>query len=512
MLIVLLSCRRNEPPTCIITHPSHNAVFTVGASIPISVNADDPDGTVLEVRLFFDNIGIVTMANFPFNFELNTDEYDVGNYTLKATVTDNSGLEASDEIQITIDADLPSVTTGEISEITASSATCGGYVVSDGGSSVTARGVCWSTSQNPTLSDIFTTDGNGTGNFTSLITELSCETTYYVRAYATNSSGTAYGSQVNFTTSSCPVRLPTVTTSSVSSITENSAISGGNVTDDGGGSVTSKGVCWSTSQNPTLSDNNTNDGTGTGSFTSSLTGLMSNTTYYVRSYATNIVGTQYGPEVSFQTLAISVTDFDGNIYQTVTIGDQVWMAENLKVTHYSDGSVILLVVDNSDWDALSYADKAYCWYDNNPTNGDTYGALYNWAGAMNGTSSSDTNPSGAQGVCPAGWHLPSDTEWTELIDYLGGDKIAAGKLKETGIKHWDSPNTGATNESGFTALPGGYRFYGSFYDAGGYANFWTATESSDSSAWSQLFFYDSTGLQHVVAEKRGGLSVRCVKN
>ena len=131
---------------------------------------------------------------------------------------------------------------------------------------------------------------------------------------------------------------------------------------------------------------------------------------------------------------------------------------------------------------------------------------------MNGAGSSSADPSGIQGVCPTGWHLPSDAEWTELVDYLGGETIAAGKLKESGNMHWNSPNIGATNETGFTALPGGYRFYGEFYDIGGYANFWTAMESSGTSAWTRFFYYDSAGLQRNATEKRGGLSVRCVRD
>ena len=164
----------------------------------------------------------------------------------------------------------------------------------DGGLEVTARGVCWSTNSNPTISDSHSTDGNGTGNFTSIITGLEDNTTYYVRAYATNGVGTAYGNELTFATPT----LPTVTTIAVTNIDATSATSGGNVTDDGEATVTARGVCWSTSHNPTISDSYTTNGTGTGSFTSSLTNLTPNTTYYVRAYATNSVGTAYGSEVS----------------------------------------------------------------------------------------------------------------------------------------------------------------------------------------------------------------------
>ena len=195
----------------------------------------------------------------------------------------------------------PVVTTASVTEITISSAVCGGNVISGGNAVVTARGVCWSTSHNPTISDSYTVDGNGLGSFTSTLTNLAPQTTYYIRSYATNSQGvTSYGEEVSFTTLS--KRLPTVTTSAVSGITLNSSICGGDVTSDGDAVVTARGVCWSTSHNPTISDSYTVDGSGIGSFTSNLINLSSNTTYYVRAYAANEVGTAYGEEVTFTTL------------------------------------------------------------------------------------------------------------------------------------------------------------------------------------------------------------------
>ena len=189
-----------------------------------------------------------------------------------------------------------------VSDIATTTATSGGNITSDGGAAVSARGVCWSTSANPTTADSKTTDGTGTGSFTSSITGLTAATLYYVRSYATNSSGTTYGTQVSFTTAS--ITAPTLAaTTAVSSIAATTASSGGNVTADGGASVTARGICWSTSSNPTTADSKTTDGTGTGSFSSSLTGLTSATLYYVRAYATNSSGTSYGTEVSFTTSA-----------------------------------------------------------------------------------------------------------------------------------------------------------------------------------------------------------------
>jgi len=201
---------------------------------------------------------------------------------------------------------LPEVTTNStVTNITTTSATSGGKISDDVNSPVISRGVCWSTSQNPTINNSKTVDGSGTGSFTSNITGLTTNTLYYVRAYATNRVGTAYGEQVTFTTQSAD--LPTITTSNITNITSSSATGGGNVTNSGSGSVTARGVCWSTSQNPTINNSKTVDGSGTGSFTSNITGCSPNTTYYVRAYATNSVGTAYGNQVSFTTTSSSNT-------------------------------------------------------------------------------------------------------------------------------------------------------------------------------------------------------------
>ena len=224
-------------------------------------------------------------------------------YYVRAYATNENGTSYGEEKSFTtmVNESMPVVTTNEITGITQTTATSGGNVTSDGGANVTARGVCWSTSQNPTISNSHTTDGNGTGSFTSSITGLTANTTYYVRAYATNEKGTSYGEQKSFTTLQ-NIELPTVTTTNVSNITQTTATSGGNVTDDGGATLTARGVCWSTSQNPTISNSHTTDGNGTGSFTSNMTGLTANTTYYVRAYATNEKGTSYGEQKSFTTL------------------------------------------------------------------------------------------------------------------------------------------------------------------------------------------------------------------
>lgn len=200
-------------------------------------------------------------------------------------------------------ATTPTVTTTTPTNVTSNTATCGGNVTSDGGATIIQRGICYSTSQNPTTEDNVVTSGTGTGSFTCHITGLSINTKYYVRAYAINSYGTSYGSQKSFTTTSGGggVNTPSVTTSSVSNVTTYSVTCGGNVTEDGGAIVTARGVCWNTSGNPTISNQHTTDGTGTGQFTSTITGLSANTTYYVKAYATNSAGTSYGTQKTFTT-------------------------------------------------------------------------------------------------------------------------------------------------------------------------------------------------------------------
>ncbi|MCR4857869.1 MAG: hypothetical protein K5890_06705 [Bacteroidales bacterium] len=420
-------------------------------------------------------------------------------------------------------ATLPTVTTNNITNTSYSTAICGGNVTSDGGATVTARGVCWSTSQNPTTSSNHTVDGSGTGAFTSNITGLTPGTTYYLRAYATNSAGTAYGTQRSFTTTNS-VQVPAVITNVVSNITTSSATCGGNVTSDGGATVTARGVCWSTSQNPTVSSSHTVDGSGTGAYTSNLTGLESGTTYYVRAYATNSVGTVYGNAVSFTTLnssttqdgqpcpnSATVTDYDGNVYNTVKIGNQCWMKENLRTTKYSDGTDIVL------------SSNANIFYpNNNPAYVIDYGHLYNWFAVMHNASSSYTNPSGVQGICPTGWHLPSDAEWTQLTDYVSGHSEFICGSDNTYIakalaytQGWSSStgscevgnNQNSNNGTGFSARPAGCS-NGVVYTFGLDAEFWSATQPY----YRSITYHNATVQRETSSTLNIGLSVRCIRD
>jgi uncharacterized protein (TIGR02145 family) len=306
--------------------------------------------------------------------------------------------------------------------------------------------------------------------------------------------------------------IPVLTTAAVSAITETTAECGGTITSDGGATVTARGVCWSTNASPTVADNTTTNGSGTGSFASSITGLTADTPYYVRAYATNSVGTGYGNAQSFATTdPWTVTDYDGNVYQTVTIGAQEWMAENLKVTHYRNGDPIPNATDSMTWVGLTAG--AYCNYDNDEGLVATYGRLYNWYAVDD-----------SRNIAPEGWHVPTDADWKQLEMYLGMSQAEAdstgwrgtdegGKLKETGTTHWQSPNTGATNESGFSALPGGFRLYnGAFDGMGRYAPFWCSTEGDAGGGMYRRLSYGGSVVLRYYDLKRYGYSVRCVRD
>ena len=258
-----------------------------------------------------------------FSVEL-TDLAPGTTYYVRAYATNSAGTAYGSEKTLTTQATLPTVTTGEVSNITQTTAQGSGNVTNSGGANVTERGVCWGTSHNPTISGSHANSGTGTGGYTVNMTNLTANTHYYVRAYAKNSAGVSYGNEVDFTTSQ-NISAPTVTTSQVTNITQTTATGGGNVTNSGGATVTERGICWSTSHNPTTSGSHANSGTGTGSFTVNMTGLTANTTYYVRAYAINSAGTSYGSEVSFTTQqALTVptvtTSQVTNIQQTSATG------------------------------------------------------------------------------------------------------------------------------------------------------------------------------------------------
>jgi uncharacterized protein (TIGR02145 family) len=297
-------------------------------------------------------------------------------------------------------------------------------------------------------------------------------------------------------------QVPVVSTAAVNEITQTTAECGGIIISDGGATLALRGVCWSTDSTPSIADSRTNDGAGMGSFTSSISGLSRITPYNVRAYATNSAGTGYGSIVSFMTTDSmgTMTDIDGNTYRTIKIGNQWWMAENLKAIHYRDRDTIGMISDSSKWASLTKG--AFCNYDNDTALVAIYGRLYNWY-AVDDSSN----------IAPEGWHVPSDSEWQTLIDYLGGGPFAGAKMKETGTSHWHDPNSGATNESGFSGLPGGYRSdIGAYSTMGSYAYFWSATQQGSLIGWCRHLGYASPAANRDYHYMTSGFSIRCVKD
>lgn len=255
-------------------------------------------------------------------------------YYVRAYAINSQGVGYGHEKQLATEANLPTVVTKEVSNLTQTTAQAGGVVTGDGGAAVTERGVCWSTSHNPVVGDSHASEGGGMGSFAIGLTGLVPNTTYYVRAYAKNSVGISYGDEVGFTTSQ-DISSPTVITNQVTDITWNSAIGGAVVTDDGNASVMERGICWSTGHNPTTSGSHASIGTGVGAFTVNMTGLAANTSYFVRAYAINSVGTAYGDEVSFTTLPapnVMVSDVAMDMFNEVLgfdeNSDEYWLGED----------------------------------------------------------------------------------------------------------------------------------------------------------------------------------------
>jgi uncharacterized protein (TIGR02145 family) len=435
-------------------------------------------------------------------------------YYVKAYAINSQGIVYGNQVGFTtgINITTPSVTTSTPTNISETSATVGGNVTSDGGATVTERGVYWGTSPNPETTGTKKTIGSGTGIFEGSLTGLASSTPYYVKAYAINSQGTVYGNQVGFTTG-IAITTPSVTTSTPTGITGTSATVGGNVTSDGGATVTERGIYWGTSPNPETTGTKKTIGSGTGIFEGSLTGLASSTFYYVKAYAINSQGPAYGSEVSFKTSFQCGTSFtdprNGESYATVAINTQCWMARNLNIGTRINGSV-----EMTNQGIL----EKYCFNDNT-SNCDVYGALYQWDEMMQYTTTEST-----KGICPDGWHLPSDYEWKVLEVQLGMSSSASdltgwrgtnegGKLKEIGTAHWQDPNTGASDLYGFKALPGGYRWSdGSFYEQTKYGSFWSSTFNVSTASWERYIAFDRSDINRNSSDKHNAIAVRCIKD
>lgn len=394
-------------------------------------------------------------------------------YYVRAYFQNGYGTFYGNQLTAKTTAPLATIDFLNISSITATKASCFGIISDEGGTPITDNGVCWSTNENPTIVDNKTQAGSGAGSIRCTISGLTPDMIHHVRAYATNSGGTVYGNQVTIKTMP---PFPTIETKHFSLKTTTTALSGGYIKDDGGSPISVRGVCWSTNNNPTIDDNKTSDGAETGDFTSSISDLTPNTVYYLRAYATNNTGTAYGSIETFKTFAGIVTDIDGNVYNTITIGTQVWMVENLNTTKYRNGDYIQKPTEDNPWkDIITGAQTS------NPGTGDKYGKLYNWYAVHDNRN-----------IAPLGWHVPTDAEWTTLTDnvaaILGNSDHIGSALGSNIPGDWGSSPVAnsdpKTNSTSFAALPGGGcdpdgYCGGNWY----YGLWWTSTGKNPESAW-----------------------------
>jgi len=318
------------------------------------------------------------------------------------------------------------------------------------------------------------------------------------------------------------IKLPTVTTDLVTDISSTSAICKGNDLSDGGANEweLNWGICFSNiNMVPTVLGDFQHivpAASGLGSFSAHIEHLTPGTKYYVRAFAHNQAGFGYGEVVSFSTTGSVkgdiifnpnltydfVNDIVGNIYRTIKIDNQTWMAENLKTTKYNNGDLIG-TTSPANLNIGAESLPKYQWvYDANENNVTTYGRLYTWFAATDNRN-----------VCPKGWHVPTDVEWSALNSFLGGEGASGGKLKETGLNHWITPNSDANNSSGFAAIPGGWRYYDGASEYLGYFSYWwSSTEGNVDNAWWRQVNYVNPNFSRNTMNKKYGLSVRCIKD
>lgn len=569
------------------------------------------------------------------NFSANLTNLNPNNtYYLRAYAINGMGTAYGEEYSFTTGTPLiPTLSTYEVINVTNSAASSGGTIINEGGP-ILAKGICWATTPNPTTSGTKTVDGSGPGNFNSVMSGLSAGQTYYVRAYATNASGTGYGDQKVFSTATQSVSLATVVTVSVTNIGTTQATINVNVSNQGGSAVTergiifsqcgnanptfnnlgepwncldsvfysgnsigtfsiikkglqgggnqtfyvrafavnsqgisygqvlsfttisgpptiwlqpvfgfsdnavvtanisdagiswpqyqppfitTRGIAWGTSPNPDINGNHLASDSNGYTFQLELSNLQPLTTYYARAYAENSLGIAYSNQQVFTTAAPSppVSDVDGNQYRTVKIGNQTWMAENLRTSRFRNGSPVSYIVDNVAW--YETVAPAWCWYNHQENLNFPMGKLYNWYAVAD-----------SKGLCPAGWHVPDSVDMANLrynILIATGDTLnLGGKMKSTNLmawyQYWVPTNKGATNQTGFSGLPGGMRSTSEFINTGfnnskfgiwwqktGIPKYYVLRKVSD-----QLEFYSPDFSLDDIGSKKQGLSVRCLKD
>jgi uncharacterized protein (TIGR02145 family) len=425
-------------------------------------------------------------------------------YFVRAYASNAAGTAYGEEFSISTasasSGNAPSVSTNAIQYTYESTALSGGNVTAAGSFSVTARGLCWATGTTPTLNHSFCVNGSGPGSYSSIIDQLMPEAVYKVRAWALSEAGVSYGEEKQFTFG----RLAQLQTISASSVRSFSAIGGGKIINSMG-PLRKKGICWGTNLYPVISKNqHSKDSTSsTDGFAAMMTGLQPGNTYYYRSYAQSTIGLSYGPVMKVKAAEpdLIVTDIDGNVYQADTIGSQIWMLENLRVTRLNNGTQLLHLPAVQSW--YNNFEPGWCYYNNDSSNNLVYGKLYNYE-----TMSVQTS---TLSVCPTGWSMPLETDWTKLREFAGTKsalKLRASGGLSAGTGLWDDGlyNPG-TDDFGFSALPGGYRQHSpqEFANESREANFWAY--------WDRRFKIIDYGMEVTSssAQDYDGLSIRCIK-
>lgn len=524
MILACLSCTdepvTNVDPVCRIVSPVDGEEVQAGDTVTIIAEAVDEDDRIADVLFFFGGSPIGSASLSPYTFKYVPTPDQDGYQSIRATALDAQGGQASDEITVQVVINLPIVQTLEPHLDEQDRLVLGGVVSGDGGSEVTSRGVCWSTDPDPDIEDEHTCVGAGTGSFTCTVSGLEIGKTYYIRAFASNSTGTSYGSQLTYRL----VTKPVVRTEPVSDLTNITVVFTGTVINDGGDSIVALGFIWGTQPALDTNDNHLPAAAGSGAFSYRLTGLSVSSSYYYRAYATNSKGTAYGEEIQFTTLSLEfgsvLDDRDKRIYSTVEIADQWWMSENLNA-----GVFVKSTPSSGESDDLldNGIIEKYC-YDNNPGLCDQFGGLYTWDEMMQYEPSDKGKIGTVQGVCPSGWHLPTEKEWRRLEINLG---MSPAEAKEPGIRgsqegtrikekegnHWLITDPTIADEVAFHALPAGIRLIDGGFDAlGAVTSFWSSTMIEEGSAWNRHLTDEFTGILKGEGAHNEGFSVRCVKD
>ena len=505
-MMLLVSCEKDFIPSASYLHVSNHSVSVYSNSIRLSCNLDsdaDIDKAYVEcdiydgiTSVYKKKVQLTRSGGSRYSATITGLKENTIYYICYEGVDRFSGKIKSEVYKYkTSIAGSPSVSTTSVTDVSYTSATVGGNVTSDGGSTVTERGVVYSTSQNPTTSSSKKTSGSGTGSFSVSLSGLSQGTTYYVRAYAVNNNGTSYGEQKSFTTGA---NLPSVTTSDPTNVSSTTATVGGNVTSDGGAAVTERGVVYSTSQNPTTSSSKKTSGSGTGSFSVSLSGLSKGTTYYVRAYAVNSKGTSYGEQKSFATKNSSGSV---NGYDYVDLGLSVkWATCNVGADSPEDYG------DYFAWGETkpksTYKWSTYEWCQGSTTTLTKY-CTYSSYGKVDNKTQLDLSDDAARANWGGSWRMPTHDELTELRE-----KCSWTGTTQNGVEGYKV--TSKTNGNSIFLPAAGYRYNSSLYDAGSYGYYWSSSLYTVSPNDARFVYFDSSRVDWNFSSRYYGRSVRPV--